>query len=302
MKNIPKPNKIFDGKIFIPYYSNSRCIRNIKSKKSISQSHGEEKRNIKFRITKNIYNSNNTQMNLSAYEKADIESNIASQLKSKKYQNILQKDKNITYYLTTENSDLKKQINEKKLKLKDELNKIINESLSLSKSINLSKNYSIDKKLKKNESQNNIRTKNKKFLEILGINIEFNENQNMINIDIDKAWKYINKLSKGKNNIDDILKQKIVNNVLNLKRENGNKLLIKVNRKYSHKNQSKNNHIKKKENRNNELIIKNCRINATCIPYNNNRLRMIDIINRSYICSTNIGDKNDGDGEGKTKS
>lgn len=241
-------------------------------------------------------------MNLSAYEKADIESNIASQLKSKKYQNILQKDKNITYYLTTENSDLKKQINEKKLKLKDELNKIINESLSLSKSINLSKNYSIDKKLKKNESQNNIRTKNKKFLEILGINIEFNENQNMINIDIDKAWKYINKLSKGKNNIDDILKQKIVNNVLNLKRENGNKLLIKVNRKYSHKNQSKNNHIKKKENRNNELIIKNCRINATCIPYNNNRLRMIDIINRSYICSTNIGDKNDGDGEGKTKS
>lgn len=302
MKNIPKPNKIFDGKIFIPYYSNSRYIKNIKSKKSISQSHGEEKSNIKLRIIKNIYNSNNKQMNLSAYEKADIESNIASQFKSKKYQNILQKDKNIIYYLTTENSDAKKQINEKKLKLKDELNKIINESLSLSKSINLSKNYSIDIKLKKNESQNNIRTKNKKFLEMLGINIEFNENQNMINIDTDKAWKYINKLSKGKNNIDDILKQKIVNNVLNLKRENGNKLLIRGNRKYSHKNLSKNNNSKKKANRNNELIIKNCRINETCIPYNNNRLRMIDIINRSYICSTNIGDKNDGDGEGKTKS
>lgn len=299
---MPKPNKIFDGKIFIPYYSNSRYIRNIKSKKSISQSHGEVKSNIKFRITKNIYNSNNKQINLSAYEKADIESNIASQLMSKKYQNILQRDKNITYYLTTENSDVKKQINKKKLKLKDELNKIINESLSLSKSINLSKNYSIDKKLKKNDSQNNIRTKNKKFLETLGINIESNENQNMINIDIDKAWKYINKLSKGKNNIDDFLKQKIVNNVLNLKRENGNKLLIRGNRKYSHKNQNKNNYIKKKANRNNELIIKNCRINATCIPYNNNRLRMIDIINRSYICSTNIGDKNDGDGEGKNKS
>ena len=297
MKNIPKPNKIFDGKIFIPYYSNSRCIKNIKSKKSISQSHGEEKSNIKLRIIKNIYNSNNKQMNLSAYEKADIESNIACQLKSKKYQNILQKDKNISYYLTTENIDVKKQINEKKLKLKDELTKIINESLSLSKSINLSKNYSIDKKLKKNESQNNIRTKNKKFLEMLGINIEFNENQNMINIDNDKAWKYINKLSKGKNNIDDILKQKIVNNVLNLKRENGNKLLIRGNGKYSHKNQSKNNYIKINPNRNNELIIKNCRINATCIPYNNNRLRMIDIINRSYICSTNIGDKNDGDGD-----
>ena len=301
MKNIPKPNKFLGANLFIPYYSNSRYLKKNKTKKIMSQSQNNGKqiiKNIKFQIKKeNSYN--NVKNILSAYEKADIESNILNQIKSKNYQTILQKDKNISYYLTTENKELKKEINKKKLKLKDDLTKIINKSISLANNINSYKYISADKKLKRNQSQNDIRKKNNDFLENLGIKIEFNENKNVINIDIDKAWKYINKISKGKqNNIDDILKQKIVNNILNLKIENGNKKLIRGNSKNSHKNEIKKKVSKIKPNKK-EKINNNNRINTSYTPYKNNRLRMIEILNR-YICSTTMNDNNQGDP--KTKS
>ena len=304
MKNIPKPNKFLGANLFIPYYSNSRYLKKNKTKKIMSQSQNNGKqiiKNIKFQIKKeNSYN--NVKNILSAYEKADIESNILNQIKSKNYQTILQKDKNISYYLTTENKELKKEINKKKLKLKDDLTKIINKSISLANKINSYKYISVDKKLKRNQSQNDIRKKNNDFLENLGIKIEFNENKNVINIDIDKAWKYINKISKGKqNNIDNILKQKIINNILNLKIENGNKKLIRGNSKNSHKNEIKKKDEKIKPNKNEKINNNNNnRINTSYTPYKNNRLRMIEILNRSYICSTTMNDNNQGDP--KTKS
>jgi uncharacterized protein involved in exopolysaccharide biosynthesis len=52
------------------------------------------------------------------------------------------------------------------------------------------------------------------FLNSLGIDME-NLNVNNINIDIDKCWNYIVKIAKGKN-VEDILRYKVVNVIMNL--------------------------------------------------------------------------------------
>ena len=295
MKSIPK---LEDSKIFVPYYSNSKSysfIHNYKEKKTINPNLGNGK-NLKMRIIRrNIYFPE--LRNLDAYEKADIESNITKHLKSKNIQNILEKDKKIKYYLTTENKEVKKEINQKKLKLKEDLTKIINDCLSLVKKSHIYKNASVDnKKLNKNNSQINIRLKNKQFLDSIGINIELYKNKkNNVSINIDKAWNYINKISNGKNNIDDILKYKIVNTILNLIGENRNNIII---RKYSYYNiKNKNQKINKKEKNNKQMNKLNNKNNNKVLidvnPYENNRLRMIDIINKSFNNATTTGNKNE---------
>ena len=296
MKSIPKYE---DSKLFIPYYSNTKYhnsfIHNYKEKKIINSNLNNGK-NLKMRIIRrNIYFPE--LRNLDAYAKADIESNITKQLKSKNIQNILEKDKKIKYYLTTENNEIKKEINQKKLKLKKDLIKIINDCLSLAKISHKNKNVSADNKiLNKNNSQIIIREKNKQFLDSIGINIElFKNKKNNVTIDIDKAWDYVNKISNGKNNIDDILKYKIVNTILNLIGENRNNIII---RKYSYYNiKNKNQKINKKEKNNKQMNKLNNKNNNKVLidvnPYENNRLRMIDIINKSFNNATTTGNKNE---------
>ena len=296
MKSIPKYE---DSKLFIPYYSNTKYhnsfIHNYKEKKIINSNLNNGK-NLKMRIIRrNIYFPE--LRNLDAYAKADIESNITKQLKSKNIQNILEKDKKIKYYLTTENNEIKKEINQKKLKLKKDLIKIINDCLSLAKISHKNKNASVDNKiLNKNNSQIIIREKNKQFLDSIGINIElFKNKKNNVTIDIDKAWDYVNKISNGKNNIDDILKYKIVNTILNLIGENRNNI---INRKYSYYNiKNKNEKINKKEKNNKQMNKLNNKNNNKVLidvnPYENNRLRMIDIINKSFNNATTTGNKNE---------
>lgn len=292
MKNI---SKIDDSKLFVPYYSNSKShsfIHNYKGKKTINSNLNNGK-NLKLKIIRrNIYFPE--LRSLDAYEKADIESNITKQLKSNNIQNILEKDKKIKYYLTTENNEIKKEINQKKLKLKEDLIKIINDCLSLVKISHKYKNSSIDnKKLKNNNSQINIRQKNKQFLDSIGINIEiFKNKKNNVNINIDKAWNYINKISNGKNNIDDILKYKIVNTILNLIGETKNKIIIRKHSQDNHKNEIPKKIIRDKNSKQRNKINNN-KILIDVNPYENNRLKMIDIINRSYNFVTTTGDKNE---------
>ena len=52
------------------------------------------------------------------------------------------------------------------------------------------------------------------FLNSLGIDTE-NLNVNNVNIDIDKCWNYIVKIAKGRN-VEDILRYKVVNTIMNL--------------------------------------------------------------------------------------
>ena len=52
------------------------------------------------------------------------------------------------------------------------------------------------------------------FLNSLGVDME-NLNANHVNIDIDKCWDYIVKISKGKN-VEDMLRYKVVNVIMNL--------------------------------------------------------------------------------------
>ena len=301
MKNIPKSqNKnTYSKLVFIPYYSNSQVKYN-KNKHDYSFIESNEKSNLKTDINSDelkkvkikkypIANYLTPTRNLNAFEKADIESNMTNKLKEKKYQNILLKDKNINYYLTTENSQIKKETNEQKLKLKKDLNKIINDSLSLANNTyKFRKTFKKNKLLKKNKSQNNIYQKNLLFLNSLGINYELPENKN-ISIDINKAWDYIKKYYKGKNNIDDILRYKILNSILNLIIEKRDIIANEKNNIINKVNDSEIKIKKIKVDKLNEIKYNK----KNYIPYDNNRLKMIEIINRSYNL-TKVPDKNYG--------
>jgi hypothetical protein len=237
---------------------------------------------------------------LNAYEKAEIESNITNQLLSKKYQTILQRDKDIKHYLTTENNEIKKDIVQEKMKLKEDLSKLINDTINLSKNIKITqgKISSVDNKvLKMSNSQLNLRQKSIEFLNALGINLEALNGKRTHIINMDKAWNYINKIKKGKNNIDDILRYKIVNSILNINEKN--MYCKKINKQRTPCNNIKTNAnrvqckriIRKKkidEPKNNKIKNKS-KMNLS-IPFDNNRIRMIEILNRNYNYPTIIND------------
>ena len=173
-----------------------------------------------------------------AYEKAEVEGNINNQLNKQKHQNLLEKEKNLKKLFHKVYSIKQKKLDNKKLKLKGELTRIIKNALLFSKknsavramlpdninevvenvkketqniSLNISRISAISKvssigmfsSLEKNE-----------FLNSLGIDME-NLNANNVNIDIDKCWNYIVKIAKGKK-IEDILRYKVVNVIMNL--------------------------------------------------------------------------------------
>ena len=305
---IPKPKNIsINEKLFIPYYSNSKFLCK-KGKKNNSKS------NISSKVYNNIPNNITLKKiprptcitpirNLDAYEKAEIESAINNQIKSKKYQNIILKDREIKNYLHIENNEVKKDIEQQKLKLKEDLTKIIKDSISLAKNTYKRVNLSVDSR---DVKKSNSKKKNIDFLNSIGISIEpLNNRTNNINVNIDKTWNYVNKISKGKNNIDDILRYKIVRNLMVITGKKGKNILNRSNSKNNKNNninKSSNNYIKinqKRKNNNynkttNENKIKINPMNRSKnIPFSNNRHRMIEIINRSYNLTTNADDKNE---------
>ena len=306
MMKIPKPkNSTINERLCIPYYSNSKFLYK-KGKKNYSKTNISS--NLYNNIPKNITlkkiprpNCITPIRNLDAYEKAEIESAINNQIKSKKYENIILKDREIKNYLHLENNEVKKDIEQQKLKLKEDLTKIIKDSISLAKNTYKRVNLSVDSR---DVKKSNSKQKNIDFLNSIGISIEpLNNRNNNINVNIDKTWNYVNKISKGKNNIDDILRYKIVHNLMVINGKKRKNILNRSNSKNNKSNNNKNNNyikinLKRKVNSNNKTTNENkIKMNpmnrSINIPFSKNSHRMIEIINRSYNLTTNADDKNE---------
>ena len=173
-----------------------------------------------------------------AYEKAEVEGNINNQLNKQKHQDLLEKEKHIKKLCHKVYSIKQEKLNNKKMKLKQELTRIIKDALLFSKknsavramlpdnineivdkvkkeTQNISMNISRISRISRVSSVGMYSSLEKNdFLNSLGVDME-NLNVNNVNIDIDKCWNYIVKIAKGKN-IEDILRYKVVNVIMNL--------------------------------------------------------------------------------------
>lgn len=173
-----------------------------------------------------------------AYEKAEIEEKINFHSINQKHQNLLRREKKIKNRCHKININIKQKFETRKQRLKNELTRIIKDALKFSKknsavramlpdNINdivaqvkketqdLSLNLSRISRISRVSSlgMNSVLEKND-FLNSLGVDME-NLNVNNVNIDIDKCWNYIVKIAKGKN-VEDILRYKVVNIIMNL--------------------------------------------------------------------------------------
>ena len=178
--------------------------------------------------------------NKTAYEKAEIELNINNHINKQRHQDLLRQEKNIRNICHKVNLNNKKKLESKKIMLKRELTRIIKDALLFSKKhsavramlpdnineivdkvkketrdLSLTLNLSRVSRISKVSSigMNSMLEKNE-FLNSLGVDME-NLNANHVNIDIDKCWDYIVKISKGKN-VEDMLRYKVVNVIMNL--------------------------------------------------------------------------------------
>ena len=172
-----------------------------------------------------------------AFDKADIQAQIRNHIKKQKYQNLLEKDKHIENLCEIENKGIKAEIEKRKMKLKLQLTRIINDALLFSKKNNPVKsmlpeniNEIVDQVKKQTQdmsfslnvsnlsgistTKGTSKPKKNDFLKLLGVDLE-NLTVNHVNIDIDKAWKFIVKLAKGRK-IEDILRLKVVNAIMTL--------------------------------------------------------------------------------------
>ena len=182
----------------------------------------------------------NSYTNKTAYEKAEIELNINYHTNQQKHQDLLRQEKNIRNICHKVHLKNKKKLENKKILLKRELTRIIKDALLFSKKhsavramlpdnineivdkvkketrdLSLTLNLSRVSRISKVSSigMYSMLEKND-FLNSLGVDME-NLNANHVNIDIDKCWDYIVKISKGKN-VEDILRYKVVNVIMNL--------------------------------------------------------------------------------------
>ena len=172
-----------------------------------------------------------------SFKKAENEANIEQIIKNQKYQNLLEKDKELKNICKEKNKEIKEEIDKKKQNLKQSLTRIINDALLFSKKNNpvksmlpenineiveKAKKESLDMSLNLNISNvsriSSISGSNKpkkiEFLSLIGVDVE-NMKYNKINIDIDKAWSFIMKLAKGRK-VEDILRYKVVNSIMSL--------------------------------------------------------------------------------------
>ena len=174
----------------------------------------------------------------SSFDNAEAESKIASHIQKQKYQKLLEKDKHINRLCQEKNKEIQEEIKNKKQNLKQALTRIINDALLFSKKNNPVKSMlpenineivekarkeTMDMSLSLNISNlsriSSVTAEQKKpkkieFLSLIGVDVE-NMKYNHININIDKAWKFIKKISKGRN-VEEILRFKVVNAVMSM--------------------------------------------------------------------------------------
>lgn len=172
--------------------------------------------------------------NLNAFQNADYQSSIRDIIKKQKYQKLLENDEHINLLCKNKNKEIKNGLDKRKIKLKEELTRIIRDALIFSKKNSpvksmLPENIGeiIEKMKKENEDislnlsriskssmGNETKPSRNDFLQVLGVDVD-NLTPENINIDIEQAWNYINKWGKGRN-VDEILRYKVVNSIMSL--------------------------------------------------------------------------------------
>lgn len=221
----------------------------------------------------------------SAFDNADIQSKITLQVKKQKYQTLLEKNKKLENLCKIKNNEIKSDLEKRKIKLKEKLTRIINDALLFSKKNNPVKSMlpeninEIVEKFRKQSNEVNMslnisnlskitsigkgskQTKNE-FLSMLGVDLE-NLAVDNVKVDINKAWDFILKISKGKK-VEDILRFKVVNAIMSLTEqkasEKARKLYEKMEIFKKYKEQQKNEEIKRKqkeEDENYQKMVKN---------------------------------------------
>ena len=221
----------------------------------------------------------------SAFDNADIQSKITLRVKKQKYQTILENNKKLENLFKIKNNEIKSDLEKRKIKLKEKLTRIINDALLFSKKNNPVKSMlpeninEIVEKFRKQSNEVNMslnisnlskitsigkgskQTKNE-FLSMLGVDLE-NLAVDNVKVDINKAWDFILKISKGKK-VEDILRFKVVNAIMSLTEqkasEKARKLYEKMEIFKKYKEQQKNEEIKRKqkeEDENYQKMVKN---------------------------------------------
>ena len=275
--------------IFIPYRSNSQThIKDITSfnydhrirlnplgeSKTIDIRSQVPLSHIRDIYFKSGFGSQKNKDKKTAYEKALDEELINNHFQKQKHQNLLRKEKKIRNVCHKTNMKAKKKFENRKEKLKEQLTRIIKDALTFSKKNSAVRAMLPDNindivaKVKK-ETQDLSMTLNlsrvsrisrvssvgmysilekNDFLNSLGVDME-NLNVNNINIDIDKCWNYIVKIAKGRN-VEDILRYKVVNTIMNLTEkksaEKAKKIYEKLDIYKRYMEMKKNNEIRRK--------------------------------------------------------
>ena len=136
-------------------------------------------------------------------------------LTKKKFENRKERLKNQLTRIIKDALKFSKKNSAVRAMLPDNINEIVSKAKKETQDLSMTLNFSRVSKISKVSSigMYSILEKND-FLNSLGIDME-NLNSNNINIDIDKCWNYIVKLAKGKN-VEDILRYKVVNIIMNL--------------------------------------------------------------------------------------
>ena len=223
---------------------------------------------------------------LRASERANLQTEINSQVKKQKYQVLLEKDSYINSLCHKKNTEIKNEFKARKEKLKNNLTHLIKEILIFAKNnspigamlqpeiaeILEKKKIELDNSLisysfesTKDITQKNVkpgkgkgkgkevkkikkRTKNE-FLKLIGVDAD-NLSVNNINLDIDKAWNYIMRWGKGRD-VEEILRLKVVNAIMSLTEQNAADKVRHINEKYNiyrqHKERERQEKLRKKK-------------------------------------------------------
>ena len=181
---------------------------------------------------------------IKAFDKANIESDINSEIKKQKYQLLLEKDLHINKLCEDKNNEIKSQLEGRKRQLQEKLNTIIRDSLLFAEKNSpvasmlppgaaeffekmntegydntLAFNTKTQTSLRSNTEKKSTHTKRKftnknEFLSLLGLDIN-NLSKDNVNVDIDKAWNFMMSWARGRD-VEDILRMKVVNSIMSL--------------------------------------------------------------------------------------
>jgi len=181
---------------------------------------------------------------IKAFDKANIEADINSEIKKQKYQLLLEKDLHLNQLCQEKNNEIKSQLEKRKKSLQEKLNTIIRDSLIFAEknspvasmlppgaaeffekmntdgydnTLNFGSNTQTS--LRSNTEKKSTHAKRKftnknEFLSLLGLDIN-NLSKDNVNVDIDKAWNFMMSWAKGRD-VEDILRMKVVNAIMSL--------------------------------------------------------------------------------------